>query len=777
MVSSDKIKAAWRQHKKLGELLIETGALDQKTLEDALALQKLQKKKLGEILQDMEAVTDIEIARALANQLDIPFVRLDKIVIPLNVVKRVPAEIAHKFTLLPVRIVESRLWVAMVNPLDFEAVNDLRFVTNLPIHPLAVPESDALAALKKYYPKPDLEQHEGLEDHIDATMAVIQEAPKEKEEERDLLNLAGRPPVVRFTNAILADAIRMRASDIHIEPQKVETDQPALIIRCRIDGVMHEMMKTDQHVHAPLVSRLKVISGLDISDRRRPQDGKAQIRFGEKTYDLRVSTIPTTYGEKMTLRILDPASARLMPEDLGFASHDLVKVQNTISMNQGMMLVTGPTGSGKSSTLYACLNKLNTPEVNIITVEDPVEFDVPGINQVQIHAKAGISFATGLRSILRQDPDIVMVGEIRDTETAETAFQAAQTGHLVLSTLHTNDAVSTITRLLNLSIDDYQISAALLCIIGQRLARRIHPACRTKDSIDKRTMDRIRPYLENDQAPVFYRGRGCKKCHQTGYSGRIGIFEVLTVTPGIKAMIKPTVSAQELLTAAQQEGFKTMTQDGISKAVKGLTTIEEVFRVAPPQLQAESDYHLQTLHGLPRHVAQGLETEPFAGQDEQKATLASLVSDQEPNAFQKNEAAEVLADPPKILVAEDNEITRMVICEALKSENYRIILADDGQDALKKIQTHSPDLVISDYMMPRLDGMALVKALKSKTETRPIPILILSAKDDVDSEIAIMKSGADDYLTKPVNLKRFLVRIAGLLRRRRHSRSGGVDGE
>jgi len=324
------------------------------------------------------------------------------------------------------------------------------------------PHKDILEAIERYYPKRDLEADLDSGPRIGEGLEVIPSVKKEEKEVQDLLKLTELPPVVRFTNSIIADAINLKASDIHIEPQKA-----SVIIRYRIDGIMREIMKTDKHVHASLVSRIKITSNMDISIRRKPQDGKAQVRYRDKSYDLRVSIIPTSYGEKIAIRILDPRGAALHIDDLGLSEKPLRDLEKSIERPQGIILVTGPTGSGKSTTLYACLNKLNTPDVNIITVEDPIEFDIQGINQVQINPKAGITFAAGLRSILRQDPDIVMVGEIRDNETASIAFQAAQTGHLVFSTLHTNDAPSAITRLLDLGVEPFLISASLTAIIGK----------------------------------------------------------------------------------------------------------------------------------------------------------------------------------------------------------------------------------------------------------------------------------------------------------------------
>ena len=448
---------------RLGEILVKSGLIDEDTLEKALQTQKTEKKRLGQILVDMGVADQVIIAKTLARQLKIPYGRLKKVKIAKEVIGLVPAELASNHLVIPIKKNANSLVVAMANPLDLYALDDLRFFTQTQIEVAVVPEGDILDAIERHYPKKDLKRSFNSGPDIDGEIEVIQERDADEKEAHELLVLTELPPIVRFTNSLIVDAIKLNASDIHIEPQKA-----SIIIRYRIDGIMREIMQADKHIHPGVVSRIKIISNLDISIKRKPQDGKAQVKYNDKTFDLRVSTLPTSYGETVTIRILNPATAEMNPEDLGFSDRALKQVLGAINMPQGIILVTGPTGSGKSSTLYACLNKLNSPEINIVTVEDPVEFDVSGINQVQINPVAGITFAAGLRSILRQDPDIVMVGEIRDSETAVTAFQAAQTGHLVLSTLHTNDAPSAVIRLMDLGIDPFLVSGSLIAILGTK---------------------------------------------------------------------------------------------------------------------------------------------------------------------------------------------------------------------------------------------------------------------------------------------------------------------
>jgi type IV pilus assembly protein PilB len=731
-----KVKSGRR--KKLGECLVEAGLIDDKTLANALEIQKAQGKKIGQVLIDMGVADDGMIAKALAGQLNISLLRLDKILIPGKIISLVPPELAENHLLIPIKETKKGLLVAMANPLDFYAVDDLRFITRMAIDIAVAPERDILEAIERYYPKRDLKRSLDSGPSSDEGIEIVQRSESEDEDItdiQDLLNLTERPPVVRFTNTILADAIKLKASDVHIEPQK-----ESVIIRYRIDGIMREIMKTDRHIHASLVSRIKIISNMDISIRRKPQDGKAQVKYGGNTFDLRVSTIPTSYGEKVTVRILNPATAGIGLEDLGFSPKALEDFANAISIPQGIILVTGPTGSGKSSTLYACLNRLNSPEVNIITVEDPVEFDIDGINQVQINPSAGITFAAGLRSILRQDPDIVMVGEIRDNETASTACQAAQTGHLVLSTLHTNDAPSAVTRLLDLGIEAFLISSSLIAVVGQRLVRGICQECKVPEPLSPQILKRLPSYILREKEATFWKGAGCEACQYTGYSGRLGLFEIFVLTPSLREVITPNVSSVTLKKVAEEEGFQSMPMDGIRKALQGLTTIEEVFRVAPPEV-AEV------------HKGQLVET-----------SVAEEIGPEEslPEVPMPSIGA---VRPRKILVADDNQIILKILCNILESEGYLVITVENGLDALKLAIREKPDLIVTDYLMPKMDGMILIKKLRSQLATRYIPIIMLTAKDQEDSEVEVIDAGADDYLLKPVNPKRFLSRIKRLLNR------------
>ena len=570
-------KKSMRWHKRLGAYLLAAGLVDEDTLSKALEIQRNQahpKTRIGKLLIEMGMADDLNIAKTLASQLNIDFIHLKDLKIPQEVLAIIPESIATSSMIVPISRKGKKLTVAMANPLEQYVIDDLRFITQLDVDIAVAPENEVRHAIEKYYIN-NVDRNLADEKDIDAFLEVIEEE-RSFEDDDDIQNLIGltaQAPVVKFTNHIIANAIKYKASDIHIEPRYSDT-----MIRYRIDGIMREILQASKKSHFSVVARLKIISNMDISIRRKPQDGRTRIKFGNKEYDLRLSTIPTSYGEKVTIRILDPDGAKLHLDDLGFPDHDLKTLRDLIHRTQGIILVTGPTGSGKSTTLYACLNELNTPEVNIVTVEDPVEYDIAGVNQIQINPLAGITFASGLRSILRQDPDIVMVGEIRDKETASIAFQASQTGHLVFSTLHTNDAPSAVTRLVDMGVEPYIISAGLSCVLGQRLVRKLCPKCRLPDPKSSELIKRYNTYLPKDIKPIFWISRGCDECHSIGYKGRVGVYEVLKISRAIQEILVSRVTMTDVRQVAESEGFHMLAYDGLQKAIKGITSHKELVR-------------------------------------------------------------------------------------------------------------------------------------------------------------------------------------------------------
>ena len=562
-----------RWHKKLGAYLIAAGLVDEATVAKALEMQRNQvppKTKIGKLLIEMGMTDDVNIAKTLASQLNIEFVHVSNLKIPSDVLSLIPASIAESSLIVPISKKGKKMVVAMANPLEQYVIDDLRFITQMDVEIAVAPETEVVEVIEKLYTNGI---DENFADDIDSFLEVIEEEKVEDDDIQNLIGLTEQAPVVKFTNHIIANAIKFKASDIHIEPRYSDT-----LIRYRIDGIMREILQASKKSHFSVIARIKIISNMDISIRRKPQDGRTRIKFGAKEYDLRISTIPTSYGEKATIRILDPDGADLRLFDLGLPEKDRDAFIDVVHRPQGIILVTGPTGSGKSTTLYACLNDLNTPEVNIITVEDPIEYDIAGVNQVHINPKAGITFASGLRSILRQDPDIVMVGEIRDNETASIAFQASQTGHMVLSTLHTNDAPSAVTRLVDMGVEPYLVSSGLSCVIGQRLVRKLCEKCRVPDPKTSELVRRYSAFFKTEVKPLFWTSRGCDACHSIGYKGRKGLFEVLKISRSMQDVLISRESMLNIRKVAENEGFEVLALDGFRKALLGITSHKELVR-------------------------------------------------------------------------------------------------------------------------------------------------------------------------------------------------------
>jgi len=749
MTSFGSSTAILQMRKRLGDYLVETGLIDAETLQKALEIQKTKNKRLGEILIDMGAADDEAIAEALAKQLKIPLIRVQDEDISEEVISLVPSEMALAYLLIPVDVAEKKLIVAMVNPLDRHAIEDLRFVTRMGVEIGITTHGALMEAFWRYYPHTDLKKILDAGPNVAQGLQIIQTKRRDEKRSEQLLADIEAPPIVRLTNTILADAFILGASDIHVQPRRSD-----VLIRYRIDGIMQEIMKLGKHLQAALVSRLKVIANMDISIRMKPQDGKTQVQYVEKLYDLRIATIPTSYDERVNIRILDQSQAANL-KDIGLPEKAQKTIKHVIKRPQGIILVTGPTGSGKSTTLYACLSELNAPSRSIMTVEDPVEYDMPGIDQVQINPRAGLTFATGLRSILRHDPDIVMVGEIRDSETASIAFQAGMTGHLIFSTLHTNDSLSAISRLVDLGVEPFVISNSLLCIIGQRLVRKICLECKERDPTSFKILEQTHPGISwykqqlihwnsalnrYEKKSVFWKGKGCEHCRYTGYSGRVGIFEILMVTPSLRKIIASKALSNNLREAAEKEGFTSMCIDGMRKTYEGATTIEEIFRVSPPEEGQMSEM---------------LSVEPLV--EKQAVTQDSQ------SAVEQFSMG--ITRPQKILVVDDDEISLRVVQTVLETANYQVITAQNGELALRLAIEERPDLIISDIIMPEMDGIALTKKLKSKLITRFIPVILLTVKHDLTTEVKGFESGADDYLTKPIQPEQAIARIKRLLDR------------
>ncbi len=564
---------------RLGELLVKAQLIDEKALQKALEEQKRTGGKLGEILIRLGLVSEEDIIECLSHQYGVPSINLRHFEVDEAVAKLIPVELARKYTVIPVNKTGATLTVAMADPSHIFAMDEITFITGYRVEPVVSSEEAIRDAIDRYFGSSrEVELKRVMEDLSVADEAALELL--EEEEDLDVKKLeeeSSEAPVVRLVNIVLTDAIRRGASDIHIEPYEKNYR-----IRYRIDGVLYEMMSPPLRLKDAVTSRVKILSRLDIAEKRLPQDGriklKVKVEGRTRELDFRVSTLPTLFGEKVVLRLLDKENLRLDMTKLGFEKSSLKKFEDNILKPYGMVLVTGPTGSGKTNTLYSALQRINTPEVNILTAEDPVEFQLPGINQVQMKDSIGLNFAAALRSFLRQDPNIILVGEIRDFETAEIAIKAALTGHLVLSTLHTNDAPSTIARLMNMGIEPFLVATSVNVIAAQRLVRRICQSC--KEEVETPIQALLSIGFSEAEAPDIrlYQGRGCEKCGGTGYKGRIALFEVMEITEDQRELILSGATVVELRRKAIEEGMITLRQSGLQKIREGITTVEEVVR-------------------------------------------------------------------------------------------------------------------------------------------------------------------------------------------------------
>ncbi len=562
-------------NQRIGEILISQGLITPQQLEKALKIQKEgNEKRLGEILVEIGAIRKEELYETLQYICETEYVDLSNYVIDPEVISVIPEKIALQFKLIPISKNDDELIIAMANPLDVYAVDFVKDYTKIKkIKCMLAPEEDVMNAINNYY---ELGEYEDIIEKLGTEIVF-----KEEEEEEDLKKLEAiskEAPIIQLVNMLIVQGVKDRASDIHIEPNEV-----GLLIRFRVDGMLHDIRTLPNKIKLAVISRVKILAKMDIAERRLPQDGRFQVKFGTKEVDLRVSTIPTVFGEKVVLRLLDKSKGLISLEKLGFLPDQLTQFESIISKSYGIILLTGPTGSGKTTTLYAALNRVNSKDKNIITVEDPVEYKLDRINQIQVKPKINLIFANALRSILRQDPDIIMVGEIRDTETAQIAVQAALTGHLVFSTLHTHDAASALTRLIDMEIEPFLISSSVIGVLAQRLVRVICEKCKEEYIPEEYVLRglNIEKELKNKKDKfTLFRGTGCSFCKNTGYYGRTSIYELIVLDEKIRSLIISKASSNIIKNAAIKKGMKTLKDSGLEKAMQGVTTIEELLRVA-----------------------------------------------------------------------------------------------------------------------------------------------------------------------------------------------------
>ncbi len=569
---------------KLGEILLKENLISSEQLKQALEHQKANGGRLGNTLVKLGFLSDDEVTAVLSRQYGVPSINLAYFEVDTTVIKLIPMETAVKYQVLPLSRVGSSLTLAMVDPTNVFAMDDIKFMTGFNIEPVVASETAIGEAIKKHYGSvEDAERKKEIEEivsFIDEGGTESVELEAEGEESLNLAQLekaAEEAPVIKLVNYILSDAVKRGASDIHMEPYEKEYR-----VRYRIDGMLQTIMNPPNKLRDAIISRVKIMAKLDISEKRLPQDGRIMIRMQKdgkkKQLDFRVSVLPTLHGEKIVMRLLDKENLRLDMTKLGFEQESLTKFQKAIFKPYGMVLVTGPTGSGKTNTLYSSISQLNKPDTNIITAEDPVEFQLPGINQVQMKEQIGLNFAAALRSFLRQDPNIILVGEIRDFETAEIAIKAALTGHLVLSTLHTNDAPSTISRLMNMGIEPFLVATSVHLICAQRLTRRICQDCKTQEDVSPQVLIDAGYTPEEAKTVKVMKGAGCPSCGSKGYKGRVGLYEVLEITDELRELILVGASALEIKKKAIEQGMLSLRRSGLIKVAAGMTTLEEVIR-------------------------------------------------------------------------------------------------------------------------------------------------------------------------------------------------------
>lgn len=721
---------------------------------------------LWETLVRKKLVTDDQIMTAIATRFRLPLAEMHKIDPKVRDV--VPEQLARTHSVVPLKITDSYLVAATANPFDIDAEKMLAFATGREVRLHLSPPGVIREKLDEIY-RPENVVSKLLGD-LDA--GIVEQIDDDEDELGVTIDEASQRPIIRLVDMMLADGISSRASDIHIEPS-----EGGVIVRYRIDGVLRQVMKIPRSAGLPLISRMKIISGLDIADRLRPQDGRARVAVNHEKIDLRISTLPASLGEKVVVRILNANALELSLEALGMLDDEREQVAHLLSFKEGIVLVTGPTGSGKTTTLYSALNLIQGEGVNIVTVEDPVEYRMgQNIVQVQVHEKAGLTFATALRSILRQDPDVVLVGEIRDRETAQIAVQASLTGHLVLSTLHTNDAANTVTRLVDMGMEAYKIGASLRGIIAQRLMRRLCLVCRQEMTNDERHKLPQHVASRIPDGTTLYESVGCPDCSMTGYRGRFSIVEILTMNKNLSRIVSDGCTADRLEQAAMKDGMRLLWQSGLRHVLNGDTSVDELLRVtdlpADPSSGdgdgdgAEAPAQPAATAAVPATVVvQAAPVAAIAPAPVDLSTAFELLDDDVPvlDTERVVESKDI-----KVLLVDDEDQLRRVMRDLLEREGYGIAEARDGPQALDQVDQYNPDIIVLDLNLPTLDGYSVLAELRSRPSTRDIPVIVLTAKGDEDNEVRVFELGADDFLTKPFRARALSARLEAIIARRRN---------
>lgn len=692
-----------------------------------------------------DLVTDEQLINALSTRFKLKLADVSRSTREAREV--VPEAMARRFGILPVTITDSYLEIATANPFDLDCDKMLSFATGRDVRMTVASPSRLADALDEHY-RPEKALDKLLHGMDDADVMQLEEEQEQLEDVAVVAAEASQRPVVRLVDLIIAEGIASRASDLHIEPE-----EQGIAVRYRIDGVLRKVMSIPRAAGLPLISRIKIISGLDIADHLRPQDGRARVAVSGVPVDLRVSTLPAALGEKVVIRVLDSSATVLSLDTLGFDSDEVKLIKELLDYRDGIILVTGPTGSGKTTTLYSALRHVQSEGVNIITVEDPVEYRLQGIVQVQVHEKAGLTFAAALRSILRQDPDIVLVGEIRDNETATIAIQASLTGHLVLSTLHTNDAPNAVTRLKDIGVESYKIGQALRGVIAQRLMRQLCYTCRQGwvEEVPKKLRDWI-----PDGTPL-YRAVGCPECAMTGYRGRFSIVQILRITGEVQKRITTGMSMDKIVEAAQQAGMTSLWDSGLRHVLEGESTLDELLRVVDMPGEDEE-------YASPAGAAVDSGTAVGAGPSA-SGDGGGRAAGTEFELLDEIKLATAPGDGPLVLLVDDEDQLRRVMKDLLERDGYQVVEAADGVEALSQVDRHAPDIIVLDLNLPNLDGFGFLTNLKSRPATSDIPVVVLTARGDEDSEVRVFEHGADDFLSKPFRARTLSARLKAVLER------------
>jgi len=713
-------------HLKHQRQLIQLGVISEAQITEAEQSDQFRKKGLLMCLLDMQDVDDTALLHAVSKIYKTPYVDIGSLTIDDALLELCPEKLCLEYGFVPISQNETDIIIATGNPLDVNMLNALGFKLGKRIVPRFTRPDMIHSKVSESYSDSDtafdaamesLDDEHALTQEIDSTTATANLD--------ELKRGAEDSPIIKLVNGIIVQAMKIGSSDIHIEPGERQS-----VVRLRVDGRLRPTLKFPSKAHPLVVSRIKIMSKLDIANARTPQDGRSRIKLWGKSYDMRISTLPAMHGEKVVMRILDKGGLALNLDVLCFEELAYKRVRECIKLPTGAILVTGPTGSGKTTTLYSFLNHIKDEEMNLITIEDPVEYQIEGINQVQVNPKSGMTFSTVLRSILRQDPDVVMVGEIRDEETAEIALHAAQTGHLVLSTLHTNDAPSTVTRLFDMGIDPTMLASSLSLIVAQRLVRRLCPKCRREARPDSDLIER----LGIPENVVFFEKVGCNACMDIGYKGRLGIHEVLYVNDRMRKLIARGALDRELMQVAREEGMFTMFEDGLSKALAGQTSLQEVIRVAT---QPEG-------FKLSDHLDENLQILSYGAVQKNRDKIQQKGID----TGQKT-----------ILVVDDSSSVRNLVEFILDADGYKVLQAEDGQQAWNILQGLKPNLVLTDCEMPNMSGLELLQRMREQDRFDDVPIIMLTARKGEEDEVLGLKSGADDYIGKPVEPLKLQARV------------------